>query len=271
MAERINYGFIGSYRTKAPNNGSRSLNSQVDKRFAINGIKLKTHCVSELRQSGRKDNVVALPSLSHKSDSIQTVRSDLGPKPIVPPNDPSEKSILTLASDFKSILSASRVGTDKGHEEHKLAVQASRGEKDSTMKGQQNSTKEINVLVAEPKMDNAEFERVRREQKELVEKQRRQLMERTSQVKKEVGHLRLQFQPNRLKYVNSTEKTKQREDDLLLARAHLYELKEKQLGGLRIIGSPIKYASVVTKKPAVLHLVARPKRDLEAISKEVAK
>ncbi|CAH2312545.1 Hypothetical predicted protein [Pelobates cultripes] len=128
--------------------------------------------MTALLSSEIRGKVLTLPSLSHKFDSIQTASSDLGPKPIVPPKAPSGKSMITSASDFQKILSAARGRTDKGREEHKMAGQASRGEKDML------------VLVAEAKKDEAEFERMRKVQKEIVEKQRRHIMERTSQVKK---------------------------------------------------------------------------------------
>ncbi|CAH2315237.1 Hypothetical predicted protein [Pelobates cultripes] len=246
MAQIVSHGDTGSYRTKALNYSNRALNSQVDKSFAVFGIKLPNDCAVALRDRGRRGKVAALPSLSHKFDSKQTVRSDLGPKPIVPPKDPSGKSIITSASDFQRILSAARIRTDKGREKHKMAVQASRGEKDML------------VLVAEAKKDKAEFERVRRVQKDMVEKQRSQIMERTSQVKKEVGHLRQEFQGNRLKCLNPTMKAMQREKNPCLVREYLHELKEKQLEQLKIIGSPIKYASVVTRKAGVPQMVINP-------------
>ncbi|CAH2312530.1 Hypothetical predicted protein [Pelobates cultripes] len=90
----------------------------------------------------------------------------------------------------------------------------------------------------------------------MVEKQHSQLMEITSQVKKEVGHRRQQYQGDRLKCVNPTEKAKQREKNPCLVREHVPELKEKQLEELKITGSPIKLATVVTWKAAIPQLVS---------------
>ncbi|CAH2312546.1 Hypothetical predicted protein [Pelobates cultripes] len=222
MEGMVFHGLTGFYRTRIPNYGNRALSSKIDESFAVIGIKLNIHSTSELKDRGRRGKVVALPSLSHKTDSIQTDRSDLGPKPIVPPTDPSGKPIISSASDFQSILSTAKVQTDKGHDELKMAGQASRSEKDML------------VLVAEAKKIKAEFESVRKMLKEIVEKQQSQIMERTY-------HLKEGGQLNRLRCLSFIQKTKQREEDLSLARARLYELKEKKLEQLKITGSPIKY------------------------------
>ncbi|XP_056402432.1 cilia- and flagella-associated protein 45 [Hyla sarda] len=107
-------------------------------------------------------------------------------------------------------------------------------------------------LAVQAQRDRAEFERVLRVQRELMEKDRKEQEQKVHEVGKHAGELRRQVRENEQKQVldriSHFEEGKRLDEEARQRRARLDELKQKKLEELRMAGLPDKYCSMVARK-----------------------
>ncbi|OCT69358.1 hypothetical protein XELAEV_18040673mg [Xenopus laevis] len=139
-----------------------------------------------------------------------------------------EKEIAQKQAEINSMMKQTRM-EQIAQKEHCLAVQAQR--------------------------DRAEFNRVLREQRIIIEKERKELEEKNTQLMKHAAELRRQVRENEQKQVLARidyfEEGKRLDEEARQRRARLDELKQKKLEELRMAGLPDKYLSMVMRKAEV--------------------
>lgn len=109
--------------------------------------------------------------------------------------------------------------------------------------------------------DRVEFERVLRIQQELIEKERKEIEEKSSALMKHAKELRQQVRESEQKQAMARiaffEEGKRLDEEARQRRARLDELKMKKLTELRLAGLPEKYCAMVARKAelpaAVVH------------------
>uniref|UniRef100_A0A8C5LNR0 Cilia- and flagella-associated protein 45 n=1 Tax=Leptobrachium leishanense TaxID=445787 RepID=A0A8C5LNR0_9ANUR len=136
-----------------------------------------------------------------------------------------EKERALMEAETNSMLQRSRL-EQVSQKEHFLAVQAER--------------------------DRAEFERVLRVQQEQIQKERKELDEKTLELKKHAAELRRQVRENEQKQlmtrIDYFEGAKRLQEEARQRRARLDDLKKKKLEELKMAGLPDKYCSMVVRK-----------------------
>ncbi|KAG9480757.1 hypothetical protein GDO78_010168, partial [Eleutherodactylus coqui] len=114
-------------------------------------------------------------------------------------------------------------------------------------------------LAVQAQRERAEFDRVLRVQRELMEKERKEQEDKAKDLVKHAGELRRQVRENEQKQVlerfTHFEEGKKLDEEARQRRVRLDELKQKKLEELRMAGLPDKYCSLVTRK-ADTHLTA---------------
>ncbi|MEE6491579.1 hypothetical protein FKM82_016269 [Ascaphus truei] len=124
---------------------------------------------------------------------------------------------------------------------------------------QQVALKE-HFLAVQAEKDRAEFDRMLRVQRSLVEKEQKELQGKTSQLMKHAGELRQQVRENEQKQVMARiaffEESKRLDEEARQRRVRLDDLKQKKLEELRMAGLPEKYCSMVARKAALPPTVA---------------
>ncbi|XP_018087585.1 cilia and flagella associated protein 45 S homeolog isoform X1 [Xenopus laevis] len=139
-----------------------------------------------------------------------------------------EKEIAQKQAEVNSMMKQTRM-EQISQKEHCLAVQAQR--------------------------DRAEFNRVLREQRMIIEKEHKELEEKNTQLMKHAAELRRQVRENEQKQVLARidyfEEGKKLNEEAHQRRARLDELKQKKLEELRTAGLPDKYLSMVMRKAEV--------------------
>ncbi|XP_073493723.1 cilia- and flagella-associated protein 45 isoform X2 [Phyllobates terribilis] len=107
-------------------------------------------------------------------------------------------------------------------------------------------------LAVQAQRDRAEFDRVLRVQRELIEKERKELANKASELVKHAGELRRQVRENEQRQVIERiahfDEGKRLDEEARQRRARLDELKQKKLDELRMAGLPDKYCSMVARK-----------------------
>ncbi|XP_053560772.1 cilia- and flagella-associated protein 45 [Bombina bombina] len=107
-------------------------------------------------------------------------------------------------------------------------------------------------LAVQAERDRAEFERVLRVQKDLIEKQRTEQEEKASLLMKHQAELRRQVRENEqkqvIKRIEFFEEGKKLAEEARQRRVRLDELKQKKLDELKMAGLPDKYCSMVSRK-----------------------
>ncbi|KAM4664460.1 cilia- and flagella-associated protein 45 [Discoglossus pictus] len=140
-----------------------------------------------------------------------------------------EKELARKEAETNAMLKQSRL-EQITHKEHFLAVQAER--------------------------DRSEFERVLRAQRDLIEKESKELQEKSTQLMKHQAELRRQVRENEQKQVMTRiaffEDGKRLAEEARQRRARLDELKQKKLDELRVAGLPDKYCAMVARKAEVV-------------------
>ncbi|KAG8560231.1 hypothetical protein GDO81_014851 [Engystomops pustulosus] len=111
-------------------------------------------------------------------------------------------------------------------------------------------------LAVQAQRDRAEFDRVLRVQRELMEKERKEHKEKASELMTHAGELRRQVRENEQKQVVERiahfEEGKKLDEEARQRRARLDELKQRKLEELRMAGLPDKYCSMVARKADTL-------------------
>ncbi|XP_073423073.1 cilia- and flagella-associated protein 45 [Dendrobates tinctorius] len=127
-------------------------------------------------------------------------------------------------------------------------------EMNSTLKKtrlEQVAQKEL-FLAVQAQRDRAEFDRVLRVQRELMEKERKEQADKASELAKYAGELRCQVRENEQRQVIERiahfDEGKRLDEEAWQRRARLNELKQKKLDELRMAGLPDKYCSMVARK-----------------------
>ncbi|XP_075700871.1 cilia- and flagella-associated protein 45 isoform X2 [Rhinoderma darwinii] len=136
-----------------------------------------------------------------------------------------EKEEAVKQSEMNSTLKKTRL-EQVAQKEHFLAVQAQR--------------------------DRAEFDRVLRVQRELMEKEHKEQEDKADELMKHAGELRRQVRENEQKQVVDRmahfDEGKRLDEEARQRRTRLDEIKLKKLEELRMAGLPDKYCSMVARK-----------------------
>ncbi|XP_069460793.1 cilia- and flagella-associated protein 45 [Ambystoma mexicanum] len=103
--------------------------------------------------------------------------------------------------------------------------------------------------------DRVEFERVLRIQQDLINKERKEIEEKSTKLMKHASELRKQVRESEQKHANERiaffEEGKRLDEEARQRRTRLDELKKKKLDELRLAGLPEKYCAMVARKAEI--------------------